>query len=88
MIKDKCYSHIFKFLARSVVLFSITILLLCFLLSKAIYVYMIAFFMFGAKSTVFLLFVWASQQSRLLSFYIYWRKCFRQLYAYTLYNAQ
>ena len=68
MIKDNCYSHIFIFLARSVVLFSITILLLCFLLSKAIYVYMIAFFMFGAQSTVFLLFVWASQQSRLLSF--------------------
>ena len=68
MIKDNCYSHIFIFLARSVVLFSITILLLWFLLSKAIYVYMIVFFMFGAQSTVFLLFVWASQQSRLLSF--------------------
>ena len=29
---------------------------------------MIVFFMFGAQSTVFLLFVWASLQSRLLGF--------------------
>ena len=88
MIKDNCYSHIFIFLARFVVLFSITILLLWFLLSEAIYVYMIVFFMFGALSTVFLLFVWASQQSRLLSFIFIGENVLRQLYAYALYNAQ